>query len=225
MNHGIAMADNEANMEQKNRRMLIEYVIVAAILIVTGFTPYKLIGMFVTIAYLFLEAFLRKRRMEEIGFNRRGVLPALKENWFFVLLVVLVAPLITVFIGRLFLPEYFTHVLGRVTPYVEMGSMAALFVQLLVLAFGEEIVFRAFLQGRLSLFVDPGWAILFSAIVFAAVHFTPGVVIIVFMDLISVFVDGLLYGIVFQRSNNVYASTIAHFLANSFGILLLIFLR
>jgi membrane protease YdiL (CAAX protease family) len=217
------MPNKEATMDGKNRRVLIEYLIVAAILILTSFTPYKLVGMLAAIAYLFIEAFLRKRQMEEVGFSLKGLPLALKENWLFILVVVFVTPLLTVFIGKLFLPEYFAHVLGRVTPYVNLSSMSGLFVQLLVLALGEEIVFRAFLQGRLSLFIDPRWAILFSAFVFAVLHFTPGVVLIVVLDVLSVFVDGLLYGIIFRRSNNVYASTVAHFLSNSFGILVLIF--
>jgi len=216
--------DKNKNMDKKNRSVLIEYVIVAVILIATSFTPYKLAGMLIAMAYLFLEAFLRKRSKEEIGFSVRGIPQALRESWLFIVLVVFVAPLLTVAIGKLFLPDYFTHVLSRVTPYVELGSMSGLFVQLLILALGEEIVFRALLQGRLSQFVDPRWAILFSAFVFAIVHFTPGTTIVVLLDLLSVFVDGLLYGVIFERSNNVYASTIAHFLANSFGILLLIFI-
>ncbi len=215
---------NQAIMEQKNRSVLIEYILVTAILIVTSFTPYKLAGVLVVIAYLFLEAILRKRRKEEIGFDIRSVPHALRETWFFIVLVVFVAPLLTVTIGFLFLPEYFSHVLARVTPYVEVGLTGQLFVQLLVLALGEEIVFRAFLQGRLSLFIDPRWAIFFSAAIFAAVHYTPGIMIVAVLDVLSVFVDGLLYGIIFKRTNNVYASTIAHFLANSLGILLLIFI-
>ncbi len=216
--------NKDANLDQKSRRVLIEYVIVTAILIVTGFKPYKMAGMLIALAYFLIEAVLRKRRKESIGFDLRGLPQALKKTWPFVLLVVLAAPIVTVLIGRFFLPDYFTHVLGRVTPYVNISSMSGLFLQLLVLALGEEIVFRAFLQGRLSMFIDPRWAILFSAFVFAGLHITPGPAVIVGLDVLSVFVDGLLYSLIFRRSNSAYASTVAHFLANSFGILLLIFI-
>ena len=209
---------------KKNNLILIEYLIVATVLIVTSFTPYKIVGILGTIAYLIIEARLRKRQKEEIGFNLRGLPLALRDTWLFILLVVFVTPLITVIVGKLFLPEYFAHVLDRVVPYVKMDSMDKLFEQLLILAFGEEIVFRAFLQGRLSLFINPRLAIILSSIVFAVVHFTSGVMIVVIMDLLSVFVDSLLFGIIFERSKNVFASTVAHFLGNSFGMLLLIFL-
>jgi membrane protease YdiL (CAAX protease family) len=218
----ITIHKGKAQMDKKNSIVLIEYLVVATVLIATSFTPYKLVGMLVTIAYLIIERFLRKRESEEIGFNIKGLPLALRENWLFILLVVFVTPLITIVIGKLFLPEYFTHVLDRVTPYVKIDSMDKLLGQLLVLAFGEEIAFRAFLQGRLSLFIDPRWAIILSSLVFAAFHFTAGVMLVVIMDLLSVFVDSLLFGIIFKRSNNVFASTIAHFLGNSFGMFVLI---
>jgi membrane protease YdiL (CAAX protease family) len=219
----MAIARNEeAALEKKINTTLIEYLIVATILIVTSFTPYKVVGILVVIAYLMIESRLRGRRKEEAGFNLRVLPQALRENGLFILLVVFVTPLITVTAGKLFLPEYFSHVLERVTPYVNMDSMDKVFAQLLILAFGEEIVFRVFLQGRLSWFISPRLAILLSSIVFAAVHFTAGVVVVVIMDLLSVFVDSLLFGTIFERSNNVFASTIAHFLGNSFGILMLI---
>jgi membrane protease YdiL (CAAX protease family) len=209
-------------MDKKKQALLVEYLIVAAILISTSFTPYKLIGMLVAIAYLIVERFLRKRQKEEIGFDIKGIPRGIRENWLFILLVVFITPLITMGIGKLFAPDYFMHVLSRIEPYVKTDSMDTLFGQLLVLAFGEEIVFRAFLQGRLSLFINSQLAIVLSSIVFAAVHFTAGVVVVVVMDLISVFVDSLLFGIIFKRSNNVFVSTIAHFLGNSFGMLILI---
>jgi uncharacterized protein len=215
----------ETKMEKKNNTVLIEYLIVATILIVASFTPYKVVGMLVAIAYLIIESRLRRRPKDETGFNIRGLPVALRENWLFILLVVFVTPLITVIVGKLFLPEYFSHVLDRVTPYVKMDSMDKLLTQLLILAFGEEIVFRVFLQGRLSWFINPRLAIFLSSIVFAVVHFTPDIMVVVIMDLLSVFVDSLLFGFIFERSKNVFASTIAHFLGNSFGILLLIFFR
>lgn len=209
-------------MDKKNTTMLVEYLIVATVLIVTSFTPYKLVGMLVVIVYMIIEGRLRRRPKEETGSDLRGLPLALRDNWLFVLLVVFVTPLITVIVGKLFLPEYFTHVLERVIPYVKMDSIGKLFVQLLILALGEEIVFRAFLQGRLSMFINPRLAIILASIVFAAVHFTSGVRVVVIMDLLSVFVDSLLFGIIFEKSKNVLASTVAHFLGNSFGMLLLI---
>ena len=60
-------------MDKKSSRVLIEYLIVASVLIVTSFTPYKLLGMLVTMAYLSIERYFRRRTKEEIGFNTKGV--------------------------------------------------------------------------------------------------------------------------------------------------------
>ena len=147
----ISTHKEETTMDKKNNIILIEYLIIATILIFTSFTPYKAVGMLVALAYLIIESRLRRRQKEESGFNLRGLPRALRENWLFILLVVFVTPLMTVVVGKLFLPEYFTHVLDRVAPYVKMDSIDKLLTQLLILAFGEEIVFRVFLQGRLQL--------------------------------------------------------------------------
>ncbi len=212
------------NTYLNKRSVLVEYLVVAAVLVGTGFTPYKLIGVLAAIAYLIIERNLRKRSSDEIGSNIKNTPKALRENWLYILLVVFVTPLITIIIGKFFVPEYFTHILERVTPYVRLDSFDKVFVQLLILALGEEIAFRAFLQGRLSLFINPRLAILLSSLVFAAVHFSAGGMVVVGLDLLSVFVDSILFGIIFWRSNNVYASTIAHFLGNSFGLIALIFI-
>ena len=209
-------------MDKKKISQLIEYLIVATILIATSFTPYKLAGMLIAIAYTVLEGILRRQGKKEKGGLIKGLPGAIKESWLYILLVVFVTPSITLLIGKLFLPDYFAHVLERVAPYVKMDSLDTLFGQLFILAFGEEIVFRAFLQGKLSQFIKPWLAILLSSIVFVALHFTPGVLIIVVMDLLSVFIDSLLFGIIYERSKNVLASTVAHFLGNSFAMVLLL---
>ena len=165
---------------------------------------------------------LRRKEKKEKGVLLRKLPQAIKNNWLYIFLVVFVTPSISIAIGKLFLPDYFAHVLERVLPFVKIESLDTLFGQLLILAFGEEIVFRAFLQGKLSQFIKPWLAILLSSIVFAALHFTPGVIAIVIMDLLSVFVDSILFGIIYDRSKNVLASTVAHFLGNSFAMVLLL---
>jgi uncharacterized protein len=211
-------------MSESDRRpmAIIEYILVAGILIASSFTRYKLVGMLAAIIYLLVERILRKRPKSESIFRFRDVPSGLRANWLYIVLVVLVTPTISILVGKFFVPEYFTHVLSRVTPYLNIKEMDSLFVQLLVLAFGEEIVFRGFLQGRLGKFINPWLAILLASIVFAGLHYTAGAPVVVVMDLLSVFVDSLLFGVIFKRSNNVILSTIAHFLGNSFGVFALI---
>ena len=72
------------------------------------------------------------------------------------------------------------------------------------------------------MFIKPGLAILISSVAFVAIHFTHGAAVVVGVDLSSVLVDSLLLGIIFKRSNNVYVCTVAHFLCNSFSMLMLL---
>jgi hypothetical protein len=44
-------------------------------------------------------------------------------------------------------------------------------------------------------------------------HFSIGPALIVIFDLLSVFIDSTFFGIIFQRSHNVFVAWIAHFLA------------
>ena len=204
------------------RMGFIQYFIIAAVFIGVSFTPYKLLGMLLAIGYLVVERFIRKRQKEDIGFNFKGIPKGIRETWLYIMLVVFVSPLIWISMGKLVFPEYLAHVVGRVTPYITTHSIGKMLVELLVLAFGEEIVFRSFLQGRLSLFIKPGIALVIVSFVFAALHYTPGSTVVVSLDLVSVFIDSLLLGTIFNRSNNVDVSTIAHFLGNSFSILSLL---
>jgi membrane protease YdiL (CAAX protease family) len=59
-------------------------------------------------------------------------------------------------------------------------------------------------------------------LVFAALHFAPGPALVVFVDLAMVLVDSLIYGVIFARSNNVFVSWAAHFLADIAGVVFLL---
>lgn len=205
-------------------RLLLEYLVIATILIALSFTPLKIVAILAPIVYLVIEFKLRKRTRKGIGFDFKATPANIKTNLHLILLVVIVLPLASALIGKFFVPEYFSHLVQRVSPYIALdaNSFDKIFFNLLFLAFGEEIVFRAFLQGRLSMFVNPVLSILIASVVFAGVHYSPSKPLIVGMDLASVFADSLVFGFLFKRTNNVYTTTVAHFLGNFFGIILLI---
>lgn len=75
-----------------SKRLLLEYLIVTAILIVASLTPYKLFGMLMVICYLIVERIIRKRTKEDIGFNFKGILKGIKENRLFIVLVGIASP-------------------------------------------------------------------------------------------------------------------------------------
>ncbi len=91
--------------------------------------------------------------------------------------------------------------------------------------FWEEFLFRGALQTRLRLLLTPEWAIVIQALVFGAWHlglgyantghsgFLPALA----STIVHQAAIGLAFGIVFERTRNLLAPTVAHILANSMG--------
>jgi membrane protease YdiL (CAAX protease family) len=90
------------------------------------------------------------------------------------------------------------------------------------LALLEEVAFRAFMQGKLMSCIKPAWAIAATSLFFALAHLSPGEPLVVAYDLLFVFIDSLLYGVLFYKTNNVYASILSHFAANLVGVLIVL---
>jgi membrane protease YdiL (CAAX protease family) len=82
------------------------------------------------------------------------------------------------------------------------------------------MIYRGFFIERLSWFMKPHVAIAFSTLLFACMHFTPGNPFIVLFDLAGVLLDGIIYGVIYIRTRNIYASFMAHMLADIFGIIM-----
>jgi membrane protease YdiL (CAAX protease family) len=176
------------------------------------------------ILYMIIESWLRHRTWAENGFSFRTIPSGLRQTFMWFLLVVFGTQALFIFGGYFFLPDLFAHIIGRVP--MDIGSLnASLFISIAIATFLEELNFRALFQNRLSAFVSPAVAIGLVSLVFAIGHYSPGPALIVFIDLLSVFVDSLIYGIIFQRSKNVFVSWIPHYLADIFSIVVLILIK
>lgn len=173
------------------------------------------------IPYLFIEKFVTKTPFAEIGLNIKGLLKHIQKYWWLMLLPV-VSGITAVVLSKYLVPEFFAHVLERTKPILVMDQLALLIPQLLILALGEEIAFRAFMQGKLMGCIKPVWAIVATSLLFALAHLSPGAPLVVAYDILFIFIDSLLYGALFYKTNNVYVSTLSHFIANLVGILIVL---
>ena len=181
----------------------------------------KLISILIPVAYLIADRHFRHRTWVEIGFNIRDIPTGLLKTIGWVLLVGIVIQAIAAFGSYYFLPEYAQHIIARM-PF-EVGSLSAgLFIALGISTLGEEIIYRGLFQERLTTFLSPAAAIILSSLVFALMHFAPGPGLIVLIDLLSVFVDSLVFGVIFLRTHNVFVAWIAHFLADIAGLLFIL---
>ena len=137
----------------------------------------------------------------------------------------MMANVVSVAIAQFLLPDFIGHVAERTGQVLTFHKMPLLAAQLIIAVLGEEIAWRAFFQQRLSERVPMHLSMVCTSILFSLGHFSSGSILIVTYDLVFVFINSLLYGMVFKRTNNVYISALSHLIANGAGIALMLFVR
>ena len=119
----------------------------------------------------------------------------------------------------------FYHNLFPEEDWQKYEDMKFEFFSLLNLSFAgpitEEIAFRGFFVGKgMKLF--PFWlCALVSSAVFAAGHYYPGDAAVVAFDLLFVFIDSVIFSVIYRKTGNCVISATAHLLANTVGLILL----
>ncbi len=205
----------------------IVVMIIMGILSFSNFLGLKIAGLSVVIGVVFFFINKRSEKLsdKEAGLDINSIKTNLKSKsiWFWLLLP-LIMDAFSITISKLFLPEYIEHVLARTVIFVSFDKVVIMIIQLLILALGEEIAWRGFFQKHLNKVFPITHTIVISSILFALGHITEGNTIIVLYDIFFVFINSILYGIIFYKTNNVWLSTISHFVANLFSIIVLVFL-
>lgn len=214
---------NQKIMKHQKRYIWeITGVIIITIIVALFAGNLKGISMFIPLLYMFIEKKVRHRSWETLGFKFKNTLKNIKQNWFLVLLVGFITPVLTIIISNHFLPGYVDHLKSRI-PILKLSLLIPLFLNFLIGGFGEELVFRGLFQERLSWFLKTPTALVLSAIIFSIVHFSPGSFAIVSFDLFGIFVDALIYGVIYHRTRNVFASWTAHVISDSFGVICILY--
>ena len=111
---------------------------------------------------------------------------------------------------------YIDHVLGRVN-VPGLDQLPLLLFNQIVSVLGEEIEFRAFFVGK-GMKRFSFWPVAIAgAVIFAAAHYAAGPAGIVAWDLAGIFIDAILFAILYRRTGNCLISFIPHFLNNMIG--------
>lgn len=174
------------------------------------------------IAYLLIERHLRCRSWTDLGIRLRTFKQDFYANWFWVVLVGLISQPLAALVAYAWIPEVIVHIRGRLP--LDLNNLIVTIPLMVIAVFGEELTFRSLLQGRLTLFIKAPAAVTVTALVFALVHFAPGAFIVVAFDLATVFIDAVLFGIIYARSGNVTVTWAAHFLGNVLGLIAILML-
>ena len=114
---------------------------------------------------------------------------------------------------------YIEHVLGRID-VPGLDQLPLLLFSQIVSVLGEEIEFRAFFVGK-GMKCFSFWPVAVAgAVLFAAAHYTAGSAGIVAWDLGGIFIDAILFAILYHKTGNCLISFLPHFLNNMLGFFL-----
>ena len=222
----------DAQLEKSGKKGLLLTATGAAIMVlltVTKVVPSSSIAgysVFVGIAFFFIVEAVCKERGPESGLRFKTVFADLKKPRVIVwALLPTASGILSAAAGNLlFGGEYADHVLGRAGAVLSFDKIALLIVQVVVAAFGEEIAYRGFFLGK-AMKKLPFWlCAVVSSAVFAAGHTAEGSAKVVAYDVTFVFVDSLIYSVVYRKTGNCVISAISHIVANAAAIVALLIL-
>lgn len=212
---------------KRNNVAKVVVLVVMALVSLTNLFGISAAGISVVlgVAAFFVFKIVEKQTFQESGMNFRSISKEVKKP---VILLWILMPsvmnFLVIMLAKLVLPNYIEHVVSRSSAMLTVNILPVLFIQLFVFALGEEIAWRAFFQKQLQSFLPFTPTLLISSVLFSLGHLQSGSLIIVAYDLLFVFINSIFYGIIFRKTDNVWISTISHFAANLFAVILLFFM-
>ncbi len=115
---------------------------------------------------------------------------------------------------------FIDHVLGRIN-VPGLDQFPLLLFNQIVSVLGEEIEFRAFFVGKGSKRFSFWPVAVAGAVLFAAAHYSAGPAGIVAWDLGGIFIDAILFAVLYRKTENCLISFIPHFLNNMIGFFII----
>ncbi len=209
--------------EKKSAVIMLIGIIIMILLTVTKAIPSSQIAgysVLVGIAFFFITEAVAKTQGFESGLRFNTIAKDIKKpGVIFWVLLPGMSGIVTLIVGNLiFGKEFAAHVIGRTNLFLSFDKTALLIVQVIIAAFGEEIAYRGFFLGK-GMKIFPFWlCALVSSAVFAAGHISAGNTGLVVYDIVAVFLDSLIFSVIYHKSENCVISTFSHILGNAISI-------
>ena len=177
-------------------------------------------SVFVGIVFFFIVEAVDKTQNSESGLRFHTIAADLKKPGVILwMLLPSVSGIATLVVGNLiFSGEFVAHVMGRTSSMLSFDKTALLTGQVIIAAFGEEIAYRGFFFGKSSKLFPIWVCAAVSSVVFAAGHIATGNTGIVAYDITSVFIDSLIFSVIYHKSGNCLISTFSHILGNAMSL-------
>lgn len=217
------MKNQQISGNKKSVVLTLIGIITMILLTVTKVIPTSNIAgysIFVGIAFFFITEAASKTQGVESGLRFNTIVADLKKpNMIIWMLLPSVSGIVALVVGNLiFSGEFVAQIMGRTGSTLSFDKIALLIGQVIIAAFGEEIAYRGFFFGKGSK-IFPVWACaVLSSAVFAAGHIAAGNIGIVAYDIASVFIDSLIFSVIYQKSGNCVISTFSHILGNAISL-------
>ncbi len=207
----------------KSTLLTIIGLAIMALMTLTKIVPTTSIAgysVFVGIAFFFLVEAVAKTPEAESGLRFKILIRDMKKPWVLPLVLLPIATAIAaLLIGDLIFEGGFSaHVVARTGSMLSFDKVPLLVFQVIIAAFGEEIAWRGFFVGKAMNFFPFWLCAITSSTLFAAGHIAAGNFGLVFYDVATIFIDSILYAVIYKKSGNCLISTIAHILCNAAGI-------
>ncbi len=164
-----------------------------------------LLNFFVSVVLvLVFTKFVNRSSFATLGLQWKT---AARERWIGLLTGIFLSCFIATILGMLQLVQWFTDDVDAAGLSIALGLM-------LLVAIGEELVFRGYLLGNMMQSTSKEAALVFSALVFAVLHsLNPNFNLTAF---INIFLAGLLLGINYIFTRNLWFGILLHFSWNFF---------
>lgn len=202
--------------EKRSLRAFIEVMVILFVMIAITIIDKRLAGVasILPIIYFIIESIVRRRNNSRIT----TLLSDLKRSWYWILIVTVGFQTLYMLLFINVFPEMTEHLTARV-PLLEESISLKILITFLIAALGEEIVFRGLFQERFSWYMKRYIAIPLTSTIFALMHFSDGDALIVGLDMTTIFLDSVIFGIIYYRTKNIMVCWFAHAAANIIAFL------
>lgn len=182
----------------------------------------KLSGISVVVGVIAYFVTRKTNKSKNEGLNIKTAFKDFKDHpkAIFYAALPFVTCILSTVIANKFLPEANEHVNKRAS-FAISEDLIKTILTMGVLTLGEEIAWRGFFQKQTTKIIKFIPSIILTSLLFALGHYSLGSFIVVAYDLLFVFIDSSLFGLVFKETDNAWCSWIPHFLADILGVLLL----
>jgi membrane protease YdiL (CAAX protease family) len=182
----------------------------------------KLAGLVVIIGVVAFFVTRKTNDSKDEGLNIKTCLNQIKNRKIIILMLIpVIFDVLTVFVEKAFFPDVLAHSLARLPFEMDPSKIIPIIIELLILPLGEEIALRGFYQKQAAKLIGFVPALVIASFIFAVGHFSYGSPVVVIMDLVGVFIDSLIFGIIFKETDNAWCSWISHSLADIVAVIVM----